>query len=80
MLALSIYFIPLWVAIGRGIRGTCWGVGLLNLCAGWTIIGWFGALIWACSAKGYEARQIEQDNIRNQKEMIEELKKLRSLS
>jgi len=29
------------------------GIFLVNLLAGWTVIGWFIALIWACSAENY---------------------------
>jgi hypothetical protein len=29
------------------------GVFLLNLLLGWTVIGWFVALIWACPAEKY---------------------------
>ena len=45
-LFLLAYFIPFFVAAGRRHRFSA-VIGLLNLFLGWTIFGWFGAMIWA---------------------------------
>ena len=44
----GIYLIPTLIAVCNGSRNAV-GVILLNLLAGWTIVGWFIALIWALS-------------------------------
>lgn len=43
---LIVYLIPLSVAIGRRHRFRS-AIGLINLLLGWTILGWFAALVWA---------------------------------
>jgi hypothetical protein len=45
-LFLCAYFIPFFVAAGRRHRFSA-VIGLLNLFLGWTVFGWFGAMIWA---------------------------------
>lgn len=42
----AIYFLPTAVALARKHRNGS-AVAALNLFAGWTIIGWVIALIWA---------------------------------
>lgn len=46
LLFLITYFIPFFVAVGRGHRFGV-AIGLLNLFLGWTILGWFASMIWA---------------------------------
>lgn len=46
LVMVPIYFVPLIVAAARRHRSLL-GVGLLNVLAGWTFVGWVGALIWA---------------------------------
>jgi len=48
---LPLYFLPSIVA---GVRRhhNLFGVVLLNLFAGWTMIGWIAAMIWAWAAPG----------------------------
>ena len=46
LIALAIYFIPTFVANRRHLRNIV-AIGALNLLAGWTLIGWVGALVWA---------------------------------
>ena len=50
-LSLAIYFIPTLVAFERRrcYRGAIFA---LNLLLGWTLVGWVGALIWACMNAG----------------------------
>jgi len=42
-----IYFIPAFVAWGNGKRNRE-AILVLNLLLGWTVVGWIGALVWAC--------------------------------
>ncbi|WP_415020164.1 superinfection immunity protein [Aestuariivirga sp.] len=44
-----IYFLPTFVGIVRA-HPNRWAIAVVNLAFGATIIGWFGALIWALSA------------------------------
>ena len=43
----AVYFLPAIVAGARRARNFA-AIFLLNLLFGWTGIGWFGTLIWAC--------------------------------
>src|SRR5215472_11585462 len=44
----AFYFLPAIIAGARRARHFG-GIFLLNLLFGWTVIGWFGTLIWACT-------------------------------
>ena len=48
-LLLAIYFLPAIVANGRHHRNRL-AISILNTLAGWTVIGWIGALVWAATA------------------------------
>lgn len=48
ILAVSLYFVPAMVAIGRR-HVNALPVFLTNLYMGWTVLGWIAALIWALS-------------------------------
>jgi hypothetical protein len=41
-----MYFLPSIIALARSKRDTL-AIFLLNLFLGWSVIGWFVALIWA---------------------------------
>jgi len=43
-----IYFIPAIVASSRG-HSQAGAIWVLNILLGWTLIGWVGALVWACT-------------------------------
>jgi len=47
---MALYFLP--TIIGRDKRDVM-GIFIVNLLFGWTVIGWFVALIWACTAERY---------------------------
>ncbi len=49
LLLVAIYFIPAFVASRRHHRNRL-AIGVLNLLAGWTGVGWIAALVWACTA------------------------------
>lgn len=44
---IGVYFLPLLVAVIRNKRNML-AISMLNLFAGWTLIGWLAALIWSC--------------------------------
>lgn len=50
VLAFLCYFIPAIVASKRKHR-QMEAIFLLNLLLGWTLVGWAGALVWACVAE-----------------------------
>ena len=45
--AFAFYFLPTIIANNREAHSSSI-VLLFNVLFGWTIIGWFGCLIWAC--------------------------------
>jgi len=45
-----LYFLPTIIARHKS---DFMGVFMVNLLFGWTVIGWFVALIWACAAERY---------------------------
>ncbi|MEQ1837544.1 MAG: superinfection immunity protein [Candidatus Nitrotoga sp.] len=49
-LAIAVYFTPSFVAYSREHQQKV-SIFVLNLCLGWTIVGWVGALVWAYSKK-----------------------------
>lgn len=49
VIPLMLYMLPFLVALMRGHQSKG-GIFVLNLFFGWTILGWFGSLIWAMSA------------------------------
>ena len=44
--SLALYFLPSIIALARNKRDTL-AIFLLNLFLGWSVIGWFVALIWS---------------------------------
>jgi hypothetical protein len=48
ILSALLYFLP--TIIGRHHADSV-GIFIVNLLFGWTVIGWFVALIWACSGE-----------------------------
>jgi amino acid transporter len=48
VLAAVLYFVPAHVAASRGKRNAR-AIFVLNFFAGWTLLGWVGALVWAVS-------------------------------
>ena len=46
---LLAYFIPTVVAQRRTHRNIL-AIFILNLFLGWTLLGWVGALVWACTS------------------------------
>ena len=48
---LALYFLPSLVGDKKANR---WAIFMLNLLAGWTIVGWIIAMVWACSSEPSE--------------------------
>jgi hypothetical protein len=48
LIGVALYFIPLMVAIVRK-KSNVVAIGVLNLCLGWSFIGWVVSLVWALS-------------------------------
>jgi hypothetical protein len=46
ILLLGLYFLPVIVAFIKE-KKNAWAIFALNLCLGWTLIGWVIALVWA---------------------------------
>lgn len=51
LFALAVYLIPTIIAFARG-HASKWGIGVLNIVLGWSLIFWVVALIWSLSNKG----------------------------
>jgi threonine/homoserine/homoserine lactone efflux protein len=68
LIAIAIYFLPTMIAVGRGKAQGQAGVFFVNLCLGWSVIGWFVAFIWACSG---ETRADVAKRDRQHKELLE---------
>ena len=54
---LSLYLLP--AIIGRN-KSDAGAIFLFNLLAGWTLLGWLGALIWAVSKEAPPAPAVVQ--------------------
>ena len=46
---ITIYFVPAIIAAGRK-HHQAGAIFVLNLLAGWTVLGWIVAVVWACTA------------------------------
>jgi undecaprenyl pyrophosphate phosphatase UppP len=46
LLAITIYFVPTLVAFNKEHRQKI-AILALNICLGWTLLGWVGALVWS---------------------------------
>jgi len=57
---LILYFIPVLIAVTRGKAHGMFGLVMTNLFVGWTVLGWFAALIWASSGITKHEQDIER--------------------
>jgi hypothetical protein len=48
LIGIVMYFTPLMVAIVRK-KSNVVAIGVLNLCLGWSFVGWVVSLVWALS-------------------------------
>jgi hypothetical protein len=59
VLMVILYFLPTIAALALRRDDDVAGIFLVNFFLGWTIIGWFVALIWAAaSQRSMEARRV----------------------
>ncbi len=49
VIIIGLYFFPFFIALGKRHHNTE-AIGALNLLLGWTVLGWVGAFVWACTA------------------------------
>ena len=49
--SLFLYLLPVIIAFVRGHESR-WGIFLMTLFLGWTMLFWMWAIIWSVSAKG----------------------------
>jgi hypothetical protein len=49
------YFLPILIAVLRRHRQAL-AISILTLVAGWTVVGWIVALVWACTQPTYRER------------------------
>jgi len=73
---LLVYYMPIIIAIKRRHKNII-GLGILNLFFGWTVIGWFGALIWSVNS-GSAPTDSERKNHTTTGIEIERLVRLRN--
>ena len=51
LFVIAVYLIPTIIAFARG-HASKWGIGVLNIVLGWSLVFWVVALIWSLSNKG----------------------------
>lgn len=51
LFVLAVYLIPTIIAFARG-HASKWGIGVLNIVLGWSLVFWVVAFIWSLSNKG----------------------------
>ena len=49
ILLCALYMFPMLIAWLRGHHQVV-AISVLNFFLGWTLLGWVGALVWACTA------------------------------
>jgi hypothetical protein len=62
LLGFIVYFLPTWVAFGRGAKNSA-GILILNLFLGWMGLGWLIALIWSVCAECEEKKEVKKPNL-----------------
>lgn len=55
VVGLGFYFLPTIIAVHRQHRNTL-AIAVLNILAGWTFVGWIGAIVWSLLAKPTSAQ------------------------
>lgn len=68
LFVLAVYLIPTIIAFARG-HASKWGIGVLNIVLGWSLVFWVVTLIWALSNKGQSQTTIVNVGSGNQYNM-----------
>jgi uncharacterized membrane protein len=55
-LGVASYLIPTAIAAAKRKRNA-WAIGALNVCLGWTVVGWVAALVWALSVQAIDEKK-----------------------
>ena len=55
-LLILFYLLPTWLAFDQGHRRRV-TIGVLNVLLGWTIIGWFGLLLWSMTRSRRDSQE-----------------------
>ncbi len=50
LIGMAVYLLPTILALYRNCHATSWII-MVNILAGWTIVGWFAAIGWAAAGK-----------------------------
>jgi hypothetical protein len=58
---IVIYFVPTIVA-GRRQHNSWWAIALVNIALGWTLLGWFIAMVW--SLTGNVRRELNEARVK----------------
>jgi hypothetical protein len=53
---VALYLLPAYVAYRRQ-HHQCLAMTMLTLLAGWTVVGWIVAMVWACTVVRDEGRR-----------------------
>ena len=53
---ILFYLLPTWLAFDQGHRRRV-TIGVLNVLLGWTIIGWFGLLLWSMTRSRRDSQE-----------------------
>ena len=61
LVLLGMYLSPAIIAFIRGHKSR-WGIAVLNLFFGWSVLGWFISLIWSLSNNGINNNVINITN------------------
>ncbi len=72
MLTQCLYFLPYLIANGKGHQQET-AIFILNLFAGWTILAWVIALIWACTVSKVKIEAITSipDELKKYKDLLD---------
>lgn len=82
-IAICVYLIPTFVACKKKHPYTT-GIVLINIFLGWILIGWVGALVWACCVPGKKqsvvVREVNQTNKYDDIKKLQELKDMGAIT
>jgi|ERR1035441_8363171 hypothetical protein len=75
------YFMPAVIAYSRGHQNTGM-IFLVNLLRGWTVLGWFGALVWAATAveKPLDIEKVSVEPMSDLQSWIDQLDSIAALA
>ncbi len=54
---LILYFAP-WMVAKHRQHNDITAIAVVNVALGWTVLGWFAALVWACTGNVRKASEV----------------------